>query len=252
MILIAFGGHQNLFLILLITLMKTKLFILLLCIGTLFFSSCSKNDPVLSSDLTVTISSSDLTLVVGTDITFTIVAHNNGPDNASGVDVTNNLPTGYTIVSTSATVGTVADRKWTIGSLANGASATLTMVVTVLPTGIYPHAVSILGIETDPSTLNNSSLVTVVPKTGTTAKVTFNNDIKPLVTASCTPCHVTGGTQPKKWDVYATAKANISAMIDRVSRAQGAPGFMPNGGTKLSDADIALLKQWVTDGLLEK
>jgi uncharacterized repeat protein (TIGR01451 family) len=232
--------------------MKTKFLFLLLCAGTLFFSSCSKNDPVLSSDLTVKITSSDLAPVVGTNITFTIVAHNNGPDNASGVDVTNNLPTGYTIVSKLATVGTVSDRAWTIGSLANGASATLTMVVTVLPTGFYSHAVSILGAEPDPSTLNNSSQVNVIPNTGTAAKVTFDKDIKPLVTASCSPCHLAGGSQPKKWDVYATAKANINAMIDRVSRAQGSSGFMPNGGTKLSASNIALLNQWVTDGLLEK
>ncbi len=230
--------------------MKIKLLILFLSAGFLFLNSCD-DEEIASTDLTVTIAASDLTPVFGTNITFTIVAKNNGPDNATGVDVTDNLPTGYTIVSSTATAGTVGSRAWTIGSLANGVSATLTMVVTVLPTGIYPHAVSILGAESDPSTLNNSASVTVVPK-GTTAKVTYDIDIKPIFLMNCAPCHIAGGSQPKKWDVYATAKSNVNAIIDRTNRAPGSSGFMPNGGTKLSDVDLALLNQWVTDGLLEK
>ena len=143
--------------------MKTKLFILFVCGGILFLNSCKDDEP-LSVDLTATINASDLTPVIGTNITFTIVAHNNGPDNATGVDVTNNLPTGYSLVSTNATAGTVSERAWTIGSLASGKSETLTMVATVLPEGFYPFTVSILGVESDPSTLNNSGLVTIVPK----------------------------------------------------------------------------------------
>jgi len=143
--------------------MKTKLFILFVCGGFLYLNSCKDDEP-LSVDLTATINASDLTPVIGTNITFTIVAHNNGPDNASGVDVTSNLPTGYTMVSSSATAGTVEARAWTIGSLASGKSETLTMVATVLPEGFYPFTVSILGYEPDPDPLNNSGLVTIVPE----------------------------------------------------------------------------------------
>ncbi len=351
--------------------MKTKLLSLLVCGTFLFYYSCKKDAVVADADLMVTETVDNLTPVIGTNITFTIVAKNNGPGDATGVDVTDNLPTGYMLVSSTATIGTVGNRAWTIGSLKIGATATLTMVVTVLPTGIYPHSVSILGSETDPSTLNNSALVTVVPVnpkvdlaltqtvnnsapvvgtdvtfkitvknngtieasgvtvsnslpsgytfvsatpsagswtaptwtigklaggasidmsvvakvnasgsyantatvTGTeadsntanntattttvpvpavTAKVTYDKDIKPLLTTSCTPCHVAGGSQPNHWDVYATTKSNINAIIDRTGRAQGSGGFMPNGGTKLSASDLALLSQWVTDGLLEK
>jgi uncharacterized repeat protein (TIGR01451 family) len=142
--------------------MKNKLLALILFMGFLAFNSC-KDDTPLSCDLTATITASTLTPVIGSSMTFTIVAHNNGPDNASGVDVTNNLPTGYTFTSHTATAGTVSDRAWTIGNLASGKSETLTMVATVLPTGFYPYTVSILGAEPDNSTLNNIDLVTVVP-----------------------------------------------------------------------------------------
>jgi uncharacterized repeat protein (TIGR01451 family) len=97
-------------------------------------------------------------------MTFTIVAQNNGPDNASGVDVTNNLPTGYTFTSHSATAGTVGERAWTIGNLASGKSETLTLVATVLPEGFYPFTVSILGDEPDPDPLSNSGIAPVTPK----------------------------------------------------------------------------------------
>jgi uncharacterized repeat protein (TIGR01451 family) len=351
--------------------MKTKLLFMVLCAGTLFLSSCSKNDPVLSSDLTVKITASTLTPEVGSNVTFTIVAHNNGPDDASGVDVTDNLPTGYTFISKTPTAGTLTDRAWVIGNLKSGASETLTVVATVLAQGVHTYSVSILGAQPDPNSLNGISEVVVVPKqpyvdmavsltvsntapnvgddvtfvitvkndglidasgvavnnalpagyafvsaapsvgtwtaptwtiggvnngasatlsivakvnpTGSyanaatvtstetdsntgnntatiatvpippvTAKITYDHDIKSIFVTSCTPCHLSGGTHPKKWDDYTTAKANISNIISRVSKTQGSSGFMPKGGTKLSDTNIALLNQWVTDGLLEK
>jgi len=143
--------------------MKNKLLFLLLCAGFFILNSCDEDEP-LSVDLTATIDVSDLTPVIGTNITFTIVAHNNGPDNASGVDVTNNLPTGYTILSANATAGTVGERAWTIGTMANGKSETLTIVATVLPEGFYPFTVSILGDEPDPDPMSNSGIVPVTPK----------------------------------------------------------------------------------------
>lgn len=79
--------------------------------------------------------------------------------------------------------------------------------------------------------------------------VRFTPDILPLVQTNCTPCH-TGGSQPN-WTVYNNAKNNINNMLDRVQRTEGALGFMPNGGTKLSTAEINLLQQWLTDGLVE-
>lgn len=82
-------------------------------------------------------------------------------------------------------------------------------------------------------------------------KVTFVADIKPLVTASCTPCHMPGGSNPNKWDDYTTAKSKINLILDRVQRDPSAQGFMPMGGSKLSAEKITLLKKWVTDGLLE-
>jgi len=83
-------------------------------------------------------------------------------------------------------------------------------------------------------------------------KVTFNKDIKAIFTANCGPCHLAGGTNPNKWEDFATSKAKIATILDRIQRAEGSTGFMPRNGKKLPDATIALLKQWQTDGLLEQ
>ena len=83
-------------------------------------------------------------------------------------------------------------------------------------------------------------------------KLTYSVDIKPIFVKNCTPCHLAGGFKVNKWDDYATAKANIALILDRIQRDVSAVGFMPNKGTTPVPAtDIAKIKQWVTDGLLE-
>lgn len=80
--------------------------------------------------------------------------------------------------------------------------------------------------------------------------VTFNADIKPLITANCSPCHTSGGAQTN-WTVYQNAKNNINNILDRIQRAAGSSGAMPQGGPKLSQTDIDKFIKWNTDGLLE-
>ena len=40
-------------------------------------------------------------------------------------------------------------------------------------------------------------------------------------------------------------------LLDRISRNEGAPGLMPNGGPRLPQATIDKIFQWNEDGLLE-
>ncbi len=89
-------------------------------------------------------------------------------------------------------------------------------------------------------------------ESGAVTKVTFVTDVKPILAASCAPCHMSGGTHPNKFDDYTTTKSKISSILDRVQREPSAAGFMPAGGAKLSVSTITTLNKWVTDGLLEK
>ena len=63
-------------------------------------------------------------LNVGQTGTFTINIHNNGPNDAENIQVTDPVPSGFVLGSYS--IGTYVGNVWTIPLLANGASATLT------------------------------------------------------------------------------------------------------------------------------
>lgn len=81
------------------------------------------------ADLGVTMSVSDQGPGEGTSITYTVVVANSGPNPATTVRLTDVLPTGLTYQSDAATQGGFASGTgvWTIGTLASGASATLTL-----------------------------------------------------------------------------------------------------------------------------
>ena len=116
--------------------------------------------PSVQTNLSVTKSVSNTTPNVGDQVTFTITASNGGPSAATGVKVTDNLPSGYTFVSATASTGTWSAPDWTIGNLANGASATLTMTATVNASGSYANTAAISGSQNDPTPGNNSGSVT--------------------------------------------------------------------------------------------
>ncbi len=91
-------------------------------------------------DLSLTKDINDTTPHVGDVITFTITVTNSGPNDATGVQVTDQLPSGYSYVSDdgsgafNSTTGV-----WTIGNLADGASVTLHLRAEVLASGNYTN-----------------------------------------------------------------------------------------------------------------
>ncbi|RZK60685.1 MAG: DUF11 domain-containing protein [Pedobacter sp.] len=129
--------------------------------ATAYFSK----QTVSCTDLMVTKTVNNATPTVGNNLTFTIVVKNNGLADATGVKVTDQLPTGYTYISSTVSTGAYnnATGIWTVGNLANGTSATLTVTATVNASGTYANTATITGSETDPDPGNNSSTVTPVP-----------------------------------------------------------------------------------------
>ncbi|RLE36850.1 hypothetical protein DRJ23_06755, partial [Candidatus Acetothermia bacterium] len=101
----------------------------------------------------------------GDTVNFTITVTNNGPDDASGVTVTDLLPVGLTYFSdTGAGAYDPATGIWTVGALAAGANATLTITATVnAGTGgsTITNTASATGDQPDPDTTNNASSVDV-------------------------------------------------------------------------------------------
>ena len=91
--------------------------------------------PLDTVDLALTKSVDNATPAVGDTITYTIVVTNNGPGGASGIVVTDSLPAGVTFVSSTVSQGSYDSGTglWTVGAVANAASATLTITCVVDP-----------------------------------------------------------------------------------------------------------------------
>jgi uncharacterized repeat protein (TIGR01451 family) len=85
------------------------------------------------SDLSLSNGEDNTSPSVGATVTFTVTLTNNGPLDDTGIIVTDMVPAGLTYLSSVADQGTYdsATGIWTVGSVANGATATLTLKVTV-------------------------------------------------------------------------------------------------------------------------
>ena len=121
--------------------------------------------PTALADIAITKTVDNATPNWGTNVTFTVTAHNNGPNSATGVVVTDGLPAGLTPFSATPSAGTTYSAGvWTIGPLANGGTATLSIVATVNTTApVVNTATKTAETEVDPNTGNDSASVTVTP-----------------------------------------------------------------------------------------
>ncbi|WP_348799710.1 PKD domain-containing protein [Flavobacterium adhaerens] len=146
--------------------------------------------------LTKTIDGGNTNRLIGSQVAFSVVVTNSGPQNASLVSVTDLLPSGFTFVSSSITTGTYNSTTgvWNIGTLVNGASETLTVTATVNATGNHTNKVEVTasGIADPDSTPNNGntteddySAITVVPVTSVAdlslTKTIIGGNASPLV-----------------------------------------------------------------------
>jgi uncharacterized repeat protein (TIGR01451 family)/CSLREA domain-containing protein len=121
------------------------------------------------ADLAITKSVSPNAVVSGNRLTYTLTVNNNGPRNATEVTVTDPLPDSVHFNSVTQSQGTCVRSATTnpqpkggtvacsMGNLANGASATITIVVTATTPGTLTNTATVTGKESDPSLGNNSA-----------------------------------------------------------------------------------------------
>jgi uncharacterized repeat protein (TIGR01451 family) len=103
---------------------------------------------------------------VGDTIFFTITVTNNGPNNATGIGVTDLLPAGLNPVSATPSQGSYSfgSGLWAIGSLATSNSATMQLQVVVATASQQTNTASITQADQgDPNPANNSASATVTP-----------------------------------------------------------------------------------------
>ena len=100
--------------------------------------------------------------LVGANVEFTITVSNAGPSEATGIEVTDQIPTGFTYVSDdsggSYNSGTGI---WAIGNLATGNNAVLKVIATVNAAGIYTNEAELTAADNyDPNSTPGNGITT--------------------------------------------------------------------------------------------
>jgi uncharacterized repeat protein (TIGR01451 family) len=127
-----------------------------------------------SADLSITKSANPSPATAGQNLTYTITVANAGPDAADNVMVSDALPLGATFVSAAASQGScsgTATVSCNLGTVSDGGSATVTIVVTPTVAGVLVNSATAGSTTTDPTPGNNtvSTSTTVSPAGGGSA-----------------------------------------------------------------------------------
>ena len=118
-----------------------------------------------NADLAVTVNATPNPASVNGTLTYTVQVTNNGPSSASGVTLTSDLTgTGFTFVSISPSQGScvgTTTATCTLGTVANGASASVTIVATPTAVGTVTLTAAVTATEPDVNAANDNALLAV-------------------------------------------------------------------------------------------
>ncbi len=121
------------------------------------------NTLVNPADVSVTLTASTSSILVGSPVTYTAVVTNNGPEAAPAVGFLDVLPAGLTLVSATTSKGTIGNFGGTIaaqlGTLASGESVTITLTVLPLAEGTVTQSVLVGSDAFDSVPDNNAATV---------------------------------------------------------------------------------------------
>ncbi|HEY7625612.1 MAG TPA: hypothetical protein VH761_01040, partial [Ilumatobacteraceae bacterium] len=125
---------------------------------------------VREADMSIDKSASVTSATVGTEFDWIIDITNHGPDTATNVVVNDALPAAFQVISVSATGGlsctsTVSSVQCTSASMANGATARITIHVAVIATATAGPTTNSATVSSDPGDLvtgNNSDAASIV------------------------------------------------------------------------------------------
>ncbi|MBX2826532.1 MAG: hypothetical protein KTR22_00105 [Flavobacteriaceae bacterium] len=87
---------------------------------------------------------------------------------------------------------------------------------------------------------------------GTADLVNYVDDIRPILQSSCVACHGNPPTNGAPFSLvnFSQASNRANQILSAMSRSNGSPGAMPPSG-RLPQSTIALVEQWIADGMPE-
>ncbi|HWW00694.1 MAG TPA: proprotein convertase P-domain-containing protein [Candidatus Acidoferrum sp.] len=141
-----------------------------------------------TSDLAVRLVAAPSALVVGGNLTYTLLLTNNGPSDASGVFVTNVLPPGVLLLGETSSEGSLALFGNTVvcsfGSLTNGGVASAIISATPVSEGTLAATATVVGNQVDPVAANNTSTALVIVGPAADLALTLTARPSPVVLSS--------------------------------------------------------------------
>jgi uncharacterized repeat protein (TIGR01451 family)/CSLREA domain-containing protein len=161
--------------------------------GTSEFSACQTVAKA-KTDLSLTKEDDPNTVVAGENVTYTLTVSNSGPNAASGVGLSDPLPSTESLVSMSSSQGTCAEIGAVVcelGTIPRGGSATVTIVARLSTAGSVTNTATVDGNEMDTNLANNAaSAITIVTANADGCNVvgTSGDDFLPGTAGNDTIC----------------------------------------------------------------
>lgn len=188
-----------------------------------------------AADLSVGITHAPETVLVSSNLTYTVVVTNHGPSTATGITVTNPLPAGLNFISAIPSQGSAATNGsgqlvWNIGTLAIDGNASLSVLARPSVIGPMNLTATATAAEFDPNTTNNAALDKLVVEAVTAdVAVSVIGFPNPVVYGSTVTYAITV-TNAGPGTASAVALTNqLPVGINFVSASTG--GFTVSGGT---------------------
>ena len=126
--------------------------------------ACASTAVRARADLSITKTADKTAVLIGEDLTYKLTVKNDGPNTATGVVVTDDIPNQADLQSVSTSQGAACPKtdpvSCNLGTLASGATGTVTIIVKPKVKGVIKNTASVTGNEEDPTPANSSSVST--------------------------------------------------------------------------------------------
>ena len=162
-------------------------------IASFKFPSCTTAPPS-GADLSITMSDSPDPVTVGSDVTYTLSVTNSGPNDATGVTLTDTPPASASATPSQGTCSGTGPVSCDLGSLVSGASATVAITVTPTAAGTITNGANVSANESDPLPGNNSA----------SESTTVNSPPPPFSAPVVNACNPSSGSQNQQLHVQVT------------------------------------------------
>jgi uncharacterized repeat protein (TIGR01451 family) len=203
---------------------------------------------VASADLSVTLADAPDPVTTGQPLTYTATLRNNGPDAASNVRLTGTLPFGVGFTSATVTsgtcsfalVGTNGNITCVVPTLANGSTATATVLSTPQGTGGISFTMTVASDATDGNAANNTATTTTTVTSapppavsnGTLALAAATASVGESAGSVVLSVTRTNGTDGAVTVTYATANGTATAGSDYTAANGTLSWAAGEGGSK--------------------